>query len=572
MTDTVAAPTAAIAAASDHETPGATNGRKIVALVTVCASLMVITLDVTILNVALPTLASELQASNSALQWFVNAYELVFAGLLLTAGALADRFGRRRVLAIGLVVFGAASAASAAATSASELIAARAVMGIGASMVVPATLSIVTNLFTSPTARAKAIAVWASVAALGLGLGPLVGGVLLRHFYWGSVFVISLPVVIGALVAGRLTIPESRGRTAGRLDPVGAGLSVVGLAALVYAVTEGPERGWAEPVVVACFGLAIIAFVTFVAWERQANNPMLDLGFFRDPRFSGAVVAVAALFFAFFGLMFVSTQVLQSVLGYDPLGAGVRLLPLPVMALVFSQVSVRVAARAGTRAVVTAGLLITACGLAAGATIDADSGYGVLAVALTLTGIGMGSTMAPAVESLMSTVPPTRAGVASAVNDTTRLTAAAIGVAVVGSLGVEPLSDVAERPRWSPHHRAARPSANFPCRRRVGRCPTRRTDSQPDRRNRPSRLRRRCVHRPGHRGDGCRSRRARRMEVPASQRAQTVVRRRRRCDLWRPATPTHRLGRIDPRSGGTPLHLGDERHFHLLAMNQTQLM
>jgi MFS transporter, DHA2 family, multidrug resistance protein len=434
MTDTVAAPPTPLAAASDRELSETTNARKVAALVTVCASLMVITLDVTILNVALPTLANELRASNSALQWFVNAYELVFAGLLLTAGALADRFGRRRVLAIGLMVFGAASAASAAATASGELIAARAVMGVGGAMVVPATLSIVTNVFTSRTGRAKAIAVWASVAALGLGLGPLVGGVLLRHFYWGSVFVMSLPLVLGALVAGRFTIPESRDPTAGRLDPVGAGLSVVSLAALLYGVTEGPARGWTEPVVVACFGLAIVGFVTFVGWERRADTPMLDLGFFRDPRFSAAVVAVMALFFAVFGLMFVSTQVLQSVLDHDPLAAGVRLLPLPAMVLVFSQISIRVAARAGTRAVVTAGLVITASGLAAGATIDAESGYGVLAVALTLTGIGMGSTMAPAVESLMTTVPPARAGVASAVNDTTRLSAAAIGVAVVGSL------------------------------------------------------------------------------------------------------------------------------------------
>ena len=434
MTDTVAAPPAQLATASDGETSETTDGRKIAALVTVCASLMVITLDVTILNVALPTLAIELEASNSALQWFVNAYELVFAGLLLTTGALADRFGRRRVLASGLMLFGAASAASAVATSSGELIAARAVMGAGGAMVVPATLSIVTNVFSSPTARAKAIAVWASVAALGLGLGPLVGGVLLRHFYWGSVFLISLPLVLGAFVAGRFTIPESRDPTVRRLDPVGAALSVFSLAALLYAVTEGPERGWTEPVVVTCFGFAMVGFVTFIRWERRTVAPMLDLGFFRDPRFSAAVVAIMAVFFAVFGLMFVSTQVLQSVLDHDPLGAGVRLLPLPGMVLVFSQISIRLAARIGTRVVVTAGVVITAGGLATGATLDAGSGYGVLAVALTLTGIGMGSTMAPAVESLMSTVPPARAGVASAVNDTTRLTAAAIGVAVVGSV------------------------------------------------------------------------------------------------------------------------------------------
>jgi EmrB/QacA subfamily drug resistance transporter len=434
MTDTVAAPPAPFAAASDCETSEPTSRRKVAALVTVCASLMVITLDVTILNVALPTLARELGASNSALQWFVNAYELVFAGFLLTAGALADRFGRRRILAMGLTLFAVASAASAAATSPGELIAARAVMGVGGAMVVPATLSIVTNVFTSPAARAKAIAVWASVAALGLGLGPLVGGVLLRSFYWGSVFLISLPLVVAALVAGRLTIPESRDPTGGRLDPVGAGLSMVSLAALIYAVTEGPGRGWTEPAVVACFWIAVVGIVTFAGWERRTDSPMVDLGFFRDPRFSAAVVAVMALFFAMFGLLFVSTQVLQSVLDHDPLAAGVRLLPLPAMVLVFSQISVRVAGRAGTRVVVTAGLVITAGGLAAGATIDVDSGYAVLAIALTLTGIGMGCTMAPAVESLMSTVPPARVGVASAVNDSTRLTAAAIGVAVVGSV------------------------------------------------------------------------------------------------------------------------------------------
>jgi EmrB/QacA subfamily drug resistance transporter len=411
-----------------------TPRRRVAALATVGVSLMVITIDITILNVALPTLATALDADTSALQWFINAYELVFAGLLLTAGALADRFGRRRALAIGLAVFGAASAACAMSGSASELIAARVAMGVGGALVLPATLSIVTNVFTEPAARARAIAVWAGVAALGLGLGPLVGGWLLERFYWGSVFVVNVPVVIAAIVAGRLTIPESRAPKAGRLDPAGAGLSVAGLSALLYAITEGPGNGWSSSTIITAFAVAGLAIAAFVAWEVRAESPMLDLGFFSDPRFSAAIVAIMALFFGLFGLMFISTQALQSVMGYDAFAAGVRLLPLPAMFVVFAQISVRLAGRVGTRSVVTAGLTIAAVGLATGATLDAGSGYGVLALALSLTGIGMGCTMAPATESIMGSVPPHRAAVASAVNDTARLTAGAIGVAVVGSL------------------------------------------------------------------------------------------------------------------------------------------
>jgi EmrB/QacA subfamily drug resistance transporter len=414
--------------------PELSAGRRTAALITVCAGLMVVTIDVTILNVALPTLAEALDADNSALQWFINGYELVFAGLLLTAGALADRSGRRRALTIGLAVFGGASAMSALADSSVHLIGARVVMGVGGALILPATLSIVTNLFTEPTERARAIAVWAGVAALGLGLGPLVGGWLLRHFYWGSVFLINVPVVVAALIAGRLTIPESRDPNAARLDPVGAALSVAGLGAVLFGITEGPERGWASPVITASFAVGAIGLAGFVAWERHVTEPMLDLGFFRDRRFSTAIVAIMALFFGLFGLMFVSTQTLQSVLGYDTLGAGLRLVPLPALFVVFAQISVHVAARVGTRRVVIAGLVIAATGLGVGATFDADSGYGVLAVALGFTGIGMGCTMAPAIESIMGSVPRQRAGVASAVNDTARLTAGAIGVAVVGSV------------------------------------------------------------------------------------------------------------------------------------------
>jgi EmrB/QacA subfamily drug resistance transporter len=426
--------TAAAPPAIGFQVSELTRRRRVAALATVCLSVLVITIDVTILNVALPTLATELNADTSALQWFVNAYELVFAGLLLTAGALADRFGRRRALAIGLAVFGAASAACAMADSPGQLIAGRVAMGLGGALVLPATLAIVTNVFTEPAERARAIAVWAGVAALGLGLGPLVGGWLLRHFYWGSVFVVNVPVVIAAIAAGRVSIPESRSRRAGRVDLVGAALSVAGLSSLLYAITDGPGNGWSSAATIAAFAVAVLALVAFVAWEKRSRAPMLDVGFFSDPRFSAAVASVMALFFGFFALMFISTQALQSVMGYDPFAAGVRLVPLPALFLVFAQLSVRLAGRVGTRLVVTAGLAVAAAGLAAGATIDAQSGYGVLALALSLTGIGMGCTMAPATASIMGSVPRDRAAVAAAVNDTIRLTAGAIGVAVVGSL------------------------------------------------------------------------------------------------------------------------------------------
>jgi EmrB/QacA subfamily drug resistance transporter len=408
--------------------------RRVAALATVCVSLMVITIDVTILNVALPTLATALDADTSALQWFINAYELVFAGLLLTAGALADRFGRRRILAIGLAIFGAASAAGAMSGSPGELIAARVVMGVGGALVLPATLSIVTNVFSEPAARARAIAVWAGVAALGLGLGPLVGGWLLQHYSWESVFLVNVPVVIAAVAAGRLTIPESQAPIGGRLDPAGAALSVAGLSALIYAITEGPGNGWTSLTTIAGFAVAGLAIAAFVAWEMRARAPMLDLGFFSDPRFTAAIAAIMALFFGLFGLLFISTQALQSVMGYDTFAAGLRLVPLPAMFVVFAQISVRLAGRVGTRPVVTTGLAIAAAGLATGATLDVDSGYRVLALALVLTGIGMGCTMAPATASIMGSVPRDRAAVAAAVNDTTRLTAGALGVAVVGSL------------------------------------------------------------------------------------------------------------------------------------------
>lgn len=408
--------------------------RRTAALAVVCVSLMVVTIDVTILNVALPTLSSALDADTSELSWFINSYELVFAGSLLTAGALGDRFGRRRMLAIGLTIFGVASVLSAQAGSAGELIAMRAVMGIGGAAILPATLAIVTNVFTNPAERAKAIAVWAGVAALGLGVGPVLGGFLLEHFQWGSVFWVNVPVVIVALIGGRVAVPESRDPSAKRLDPVGATMSIVALGALTYSIIEGPVRGWTSVPIITAMPVGVFAVGGFFVWEQRIAVPMLDLSFFADRRFSVAVAAIATLFFGMFSLLFVSTQTLQSVLGYNTLAAGVRLLPLPIGFLVFAQVAARVEHRAGARTVVAIGLVIAAAGLGVGAMFGANSGYPLLAAALGLTGIGMGLVMAPSTESIMGSVPSHKTGVAAAVNDTTRLTAGAVGIAVIGSI------------------------------------------------------------------------------------------------------------------------------------------
>jgi EmrB/QacA subfamily drug resistance transporter len=319
-------------------------------------SLIVIGLDNTILNVALPTLVRELGATQSQLQWMVDAYILVFAGLLLTMGALGDRYGRKLALTAGLVIFGLSSVAAAFADSANALIAARAVMGVGGALIMPSTLSIITNVFSGPE-RGRAIAAWAAVAGLGIILGPVLGGWLLENYWWGSVFLINVFVVAAAIVLGYFLIPESKDPAATPLDPVGAGLSIVGLVALVYAIIEAPAKGWTDPIVLAAFGAAAVLIVVFLWWESRVEHPMLQLGFFENPRFSAASVAITLVFFAMFGTVFLNTQYLQFVLGYSPLEAGFRVMPVATM-IVAAPLSARFAERFGTKKVVTTGLVI----------------------------------------------------------------------------------------------------------------------------------------------------------------------------------------------------------------------
>jgi EmrB/QacA subfamily drug resistance transporter len=395
-------------------------------------SLVVIGLDNTVLNVTLPTLVRELGATASELQWIVDAYVLVFAGLLLTMGALGDRFGRKLALNVGLVLFGLASLAAAFSTSADVLIAARAAMGIGGALIMPSTLSIITNVFTGEE-RGRAIAAWAAVAGLGIVIGPALGGWLLEQFWWGSVFLVNLPVVALALAAGAVLVPESRDPHATPLDPLGAALSIAGLAVLVYGIIEAPAYGWTDPVVLASFGAATVLLASFVWWELRTTHPMLRMDFFRNPRFSAASVSITMVFFAMFGLIFLITQYLQFVLGFTPLQAGIRVMPIATM-IVAAPASARLTERFGTKVVVSSGLLVVAGGMAILAAVDATSGYGLTATALAVLGLGMGTTMAPATDSIMGSLPLAKTGVGSAMNDTTRMVGGALGVAVLGSV------------------------------------------------------------------------------------------------------------------------------------------
>ncbi len=398
-----------------------------------CTSLLVIGLDNTILNVALPTLVRDLHASTSQLQWLVDAYVLVFAGLLLTTGSLSDRYGRRYALAAGLVVFGIGSVLSAFAGSANTLIATRALMGIGGALIMPSTLSILTNVFPAEE-RGRAIGIWAGVSGLGIAIGPIVGGWLLSHFWWGSVFLVNVPVVIFALIAGRLIVPNSKDPSPNALDPVGAVLSIVGLVSLVYGIIEAPSHGWTSPQTLWTFGAAVVVLVSFVVWELRSDHPMLDVTFFENRRFTAANISIVLVFFALFGSLFFLTQYLQFVLGYSALQAGVRVAPLALVLMIGAPIAGRLTARFGNKVLVATGMGTVAVGLWYMGTLSVTSGYGHVVIALLILGLGMGTAMVPATESIMGSLPLAKAGVGSAMNDTTRQIGGALGVAILGSI------------------------------------------------------------------------------------------------------------------------------------------
>jgi MFS transporter, DHA2 family, multidrug resistance protein len=407
--------------------------RRWLVLGVMCLSLLLIVMDNTIVNVALPTLQRELDASTTQLQWVVDAYILVFAGLLLTMGSLGDRFGRRGALAIGLAVMGTGSILSAFANGADQLIATRALMGAGGAMIMPATLSIITNVFTERRERAQAIAIWSATAGAAVAIGPVTGGWLLEHFWWGSVFLVNVPVVVVALVLGQLFVPTSRDPSAPPIDVPGALLSIAGLVVLVWAIIEGPG-GWTDPEILGAFALAAVLLGTFILWERRTRFPMLDVSFFRNPRFSAASGAIMLTFFAMFGSLFLLTQFLQSILGYTPLEAGIRLLPMAAVMIVLSPLSAKVVERIGSKIVVASGLSIAAIGLIMASRLTAGASYPEVLASLVVLAAGMALVMPPATESIMGSLPLAKAGVGSAVNDTTRQVGGALGVAVLGSV------------------------------------------------------------------------------------------------------------------------------------------
>src|SRR5271163_4876481 len=406
----------------------------IAALAAICLSVFVISVDATIVNVALPTLSRELNADTAQLQWIVDAYTLVMAGLLLSVGSLSDRYGRRGWLNGGLAAFAMTSVVAAQANSAEGLIAARAAMGVGAAVIFPTTLGLITNIFTDPVRRAKAIGVWAAMVGVGVAVGPMAGGWLLEHFSWGSIFLVNVPVAAMAIVGGILFVPTSRDPAAPKVDVPGLILSSVGVTALIYTVIESPQWGWGSARTVAGFGIATIVLAAFARWEWRSSHPMLDVSVFANRRFSGGSLAVTAGFLTLFGFIFVITQYFQFIKGYSAFEAGVRLLPVAVSIAVASVLGPRIVERVGTTAVVAAGLAIFAAGLGWASTVDGATPYIQIATQMVLLGAGLGLTTAPATESIMGSLSPDKAGVGSAINDTTRELGGTLGVAIVGSV------------------------------------------------------------------------------------------------------------------------------------------
>ncbi|MBA2280728.1 MAG: DHA2 family efflux MFS transporter permease subunit [Acidimicrobiia bacterium] len=397
-------------------------------------ALLVTSIDHTIINVALPQMVGDLGASAAELQWVVAAYTVVFAGLLLTAGSLGDRFGRRHALAAGLFTFVAGSVTSALAASTTMLIAGRGVMGVGGALIMPTTLSILVNAFGDPRERATAIATWTAASGAGIALGPIVGGMLMRSFSWGSVFWINVPLLALALVGTMHLVPDSRDPNATRLDPIGALLSIIAVSSLVYAIIEGPERGWTSSSTMTSFMIAAMAGAMFVRWELRRDEPMLDMRLFANRGFSAGSVALAMLFFAMAGTVFLQAQYLQFILSYTPLVAGAALVPAALGMILGTGVGAHAAGQVGGRIAVVAGTLFAAAGVAVQAALIDGTSYVPTGVGLLLFGLGAGIAMPAATDLIMSTLPSARAGVGSAVNDTVRELGGALGVAVIGSV------------------------------------------------------------------------------------------------------------------------------------------
>src|SRR4051812_6827357 len=393
-----------------------------------------INLESTIVNVALPTLVRQLHATDSQLQWVVDAYNLVFAAAVLAAGSLSDRFGRKGMLLAGLAVFGVARLAGGLTDDPGQLIAMRAVMGIGSAMVFPSTLSLLTNVFTERGERARAIGLWGATTGAAIAMGPIVGGWLLEVSDWRSIFFAMAPIAVlaGALIARY--VPTSRDPHAPATDRAGFALSTATIALFVFTVIEAPNHGWGSARTLVGFAVAALLAVAFVAWERRTDHPILDVDLFRNPRFAAASAAVGISFFALSGFIFLVTQMFQFLKGYGPLSTGVRLLPVATCVGISSILGARLAVRLGTKLIVAAGLFLMAAFYLWVASSSVTTGYGTIAMQMVVLGTGMGLTSAPATEALMGVVHHTKAGVGSAVNEAARLLGGTLGVAVIGSV------------------------------------------------------------------------------------------------------------------------------------------
>jgi EmrB/QacA subfamily drug resistance transporter len=409
-------------------------------LLVLCLSLVIVFVGNSSLNVAIPTLSEHLHASNSQLQWVVASYSLVVAGLLFPSGALGDRFGRKGALQLGLLIFLIGAVLAAISTSINQLIACRALMGAAAAFIMPSTLSIIVNVFP-PNERTKAIAFWAASSGGAGALGPVTSGLLLAHFWYGAVFLVNVPIIAFALVGGRYLVPRSRNPEETPLDPIGSVLSTVGLAGLVYGLIQAPERGWASHVTLGAFAISLVVLVLFVAWELQADAPMLDMHLFRTAAFSAGSAGMVLIFLAMYGVMFLITQYFQLVLGYAPLGAALRFLPMSPIMVVVATRTPRLAARFGAHRTVAAGMTLVAIGLLMFRGLELDTSYVHILGSIVPLTTGIALSMSPMTASIMSAVPPRRAGTGSAMNDATREIGAALGVAVLGSLAASRYSD-----------------------------------------------------------------------------------------------------------------------------------
>lgn len=409
--------------------------RRFLALAVICLAELLVVLDNTIVNVALPSIGVELRTSVSGLQWVVDAYTLTFAGLLLAFGNLGDRYGRRRVMVIGLIGVAVMSIAGANAESLGEVIAARAAMGVFAAAVFPATLALVINIFTDVRERALAIAAWTAMAGFAIAIGPMAGGWLLEHFSWHSVFWINVPIAVVAAAATLLLVPESRASVIGRMDLVGIAASITGITVLVWAIIEAPHHGWTSFVTVGAVAVSIAVLVGFVRWELRTEHPVLDLRLFRNRRFSLPALAIAIGYFSMFGFLFLITQYFQGVREYTPFEFGVASLPFAVSVAVGAPVATLLAQRIGTTPVIVFGLLLTGVGLYLGGQVAVDSSYltDVLPSMVSMA-LGLAIVQGPATESIMASLPLDEAGAGSAVNDTTREIGGTLGVAVLGSI------------------------------------------------------------------------------------------------------------------------------------------